>query len=60
MAHSEAEWPSQHNILLFIFSYFIIFLVLRADVIPAEPSPETLQLGASCLCKGVGILKIYI
>jgi len=42
MAHLDAEWPSQQNILIFIFSYFTIILVPLADTISAEPPPESL------------------
>jgi len=31
LAHPEVEWPLQQNILIFIFSYFIIFLLPLAD-----------------------------
>jgi len=42
MAHLDAEWPSQQNILIFIFSYFTIILVPLVDTISAEPPPESL------------------
>jgi len=53
MTDPEAEWTSQQNILIFIFSYFTTFVVPLADTISAEPSPESLQLGALCVCRGV-------
>jgi len=36
----------------FVFSCFINFLVPFAEKILAQPSPENLHLGASCLCRG--------
>jgi len=46
----------------FIFSYFIIFFffVPLVDIILAEPSPQSLQLGLRICSRGLGILKIYI
>ena len=41
-AHPEAKWPSQQNVLIFVF-YFTIFLVPIADTISTEPSLESLQ-----------------
>ena len=60
MTHHEVEWPSQQKLLIFYFFLFHYFLVPLADKISAELSPESLQEGASCLCSGLDILKIYI
>jgi len=52
MAHPEAEWPSQQSSLIFYCFLFHHFLVPLADKILAEQTPERLQWGTSCLCRG--------
>ena len=60
MAHPETEWPSQQNIPIFYFFLFHYFLVPLADTFSVEPSPESLHLGASYLCRGLDIRNICI
>jgi len=44
----------------FLFFPISLFLVSLADTFSAEPLPESLHFGASCLCMGLDILNIYI
>jgi len=49
MAHLQAEWPSQQNILFFLIS---LFLVPLADTLLAEPSPEIFNWGLHVCAEG--------
>jgi len=42
-AHSEDKWPSQQNILIFLFFLFRYFFSFICRHNSTEPSPESLQ-----------------
>jgi len=58
MAHPEAEWPSQQNIV--IFSYFTICWFHLQTQFRQNRRQKVFNWGTSCLCRGVDIRKIYM
>ena len=58
MAHPEVECPSLENIRIFLS--LPLFLVPLAYNILAEQLLKSVQLSASCLCRVLRSLKMYI
>jgi len=52
MAHPETECHAQQNIQIFNFFLFHYILVPLTDTFSAEPSPESLPLGAFMFVQG--------